>query len=198
MKLCKKCNQFKISGGFHKNSKSKDKLAYWCKQCTYECNKKYKKENVQHIQEYHKNYAKKNRENLNTYQREYKKLEGSKINRNKQRKQRLKQDIQYKLSENLRIRLNGALKNNWKSGSAVRDLGCSIDDLKFWFEFWFDEGMSWDNYGNKEGQWSIDHIKPLFNFDLTNHEQLCKACHYINLQPMWHLYNIRKGNKENF
>jgi hypothetical protein len=44
------------------------------------------------------------------------------------------------------------------------------------------------------------HVKeagPLALFDLTNREQFLKACHYINLQPMWAKDNISKGKKPN-
>ena len=53
--------------------------------------------------------------------------------------------------------------------------------------------MTWDNYG--KGGWDIDHIYPCSKFDLTQEENIYKMCHYTNLQPMWHLDNIRKGNK---
>src|SRR5208283_3555102 len=45
-------------------------------------------------------------------------------------KQRGQVDIQFWLVGNLRSRLYKAIKNNQKSGSAVRDLGCSIEFLK--------------------------------------------------------------------
>lgn len=101
-------------------------------------------------------------------------------------------DEKFRLARNLRKRLRSALKNNFKTGSAIEDLGCSIDDLKIYLESKFQLGMTWQNYGRKG--WHIDHIKPLSSFDLTNKEQLKQACHYTNLQPMWWQDNLRKSN----
>ena len=98
-------------------------------------------------------------------------------------------DIQYKLSMILRLRINQAIKYNHKSGSAVRDLGCSISNLKLYLERQFylnkytKDKMTWDNL-SRNG-WNIDHIKPLCSFDLTDRNQFLEACHYTNLQPLW-------------
>ena len=88
-----------------------------------------------------------------------------------------------KLRGNLRNRLNRALKNNYKAGSAVSDLGCSIPELKKYLESKFQPNMTWSNH-SKIG-WHIDHIKPLSKFNLSNREELLKAVHYSNLQPLW-------------
>jgi hypothetical protein len=53
--------------------------------------------------------------------------------------------------------------------------------------------MSWENYGLKG--WHIDHIKPLEKFNLLDLEQLKRACHYTNLQPLWAEDNLSKGSK---
>jgi hypothetical protein len=106
-----------------------------------------------------------------------------------------KKDPLFKLQNNLRIRLITAIKQGSKAGSAVKDLGCSIEELKQYLESKFQPGMSWDNWG-RHG-WHIDHIKPLSRFDLSNREEFLKACHYTNLQPLWAIDNIRKGNKHN-
>ncbi len=110
-------------------------------------------------------------------------------------KERLKTDPQYRLAYLLRIRLNGALKNNQKTGSAVRDLGCTIPALQAHLEARFRPGMNWKNQGRRKGQrcWEIDHIKPLASFDLTDRKQLLEAVHFSNLQPLWAVENRCKG-----
>lgn len=104
---------------------------------------------------------------------------------------RLKIDIQFRIRHLLRKRLAEAVKRNNKAGSAVRELGCTIAEFKAYIETKFKSGMTWENWG-RHG-WHLDHIKPLAAFDLTNHEQFIKACHYTNYQPLWSADNIRKG-----
>ena len=111
---------------------------------------------------------------------------------NSHRNNRLKTDIQFKLKSSLRSRLNSAINNNYKAGSAVRDLGCTIPELKTYLESKFQPGMSWDNW-TTDG-WHIDHIKPLASFDLTDRNQLLEACNYTNLQPLWAKDNLIKSD----
>lgn len=110
--------------------------------------------------------------------------------RNKYERRKTKDDIQFRIGKNLRRRLRNSLHIKTKSGSAVRDLGCSIDELKSYLESKFQPGMTWDNYGYHG--WHIDHIKPLASFDLTDRNQLLNACHYTNLQPLWAKDNLKK------
>jgi len=86
-----------------------------------------------------------------------------------------------------------AIKQQLKGGSAVRDLGCTIPQLKMYLEANFKPGMSWENYGYGKGKWNIDHIRPLASFDLTNHQHVREACWFGNLQPLWHEENQHKG-----
>ena len=102
---------------------------------------------------------------------------------------RYKCDVNFKLIKILRSRLNSAIKNNHKSGSAVRDLGCSVEFLKQYLESQFLPGMTWNNYGT---YWQIDHIVPLFIFDLTDRDQFVKAVNYANLQPLTIKDHIKK------
>lgn len=109
-------------------------------------------------------------------------------------KVKLSKDINYKISHYLRSRFNSALKRetktNRKKWSSVIDLlGCSIDEFKIKISKKFKKGMTWDNYG----EWHIDHIKAVANFDLTKKDNQAKAFHYTNLQPLWADENFRKN-----
>lgn len=126
--------------------------------------------------------------------KEYRKSNKEKIYKQQLRWKRAnKNNPKFKLPVLLRKRLNDALRNNYKSGSAVRDLGCTIDELKSYLESKFLPGMTWDNW-TIDG-WHIDHIKPLASFDLTDRKQLLEACHYTNLQPLWASDNLTKSDK---
>lgn len=105
-------------------------------------------------------------------------------------------DIEYKVANNLRCRLNMAIKNKSKAGSAVKNLGCSIEYFMKYIEQQFSEGMSWENWGRNG--WHLDHITPLSSFDLTDIEQFKLACHYKNYRPLWAKDNLKKASKNIF
>ena len=101
------------------------------------------------------------------------------------------EDTNFRVTKNLRNRLRMAIKNKQKVGSAIKDLGCSINEFKSFIENQFEDGMSWDNYG----EWHLDHIKPLSSFSLDIKTQFLEAVHHTNLQPLWAYDNISKGSK---
>lgn len=112
---------------------------------------------------------------------------------NRKANQRRKCSLSWKLGYCLRNRVRLAIKNNQKVGSAVRDLGCTIEELKKYLESKFKPGMTWDNW-SRSG-WHIDHVKPLSSFDLNDIEQYRAATHYTNLCPLWAHENLIKGAK---
>lgn len=102
-------------------------------------------------------------------------------------------DLQYKLKRNLRARILQAIKSNLKSANTCNLIGCSIYCLKKHLESKFQNGMSWLNHGVHG--WHIDHIIPCSSFDLSKPEEQFKCFHYSNLQPLWSIDNLKKGNK---
>lgn len=168
--------------------------------------KAYQAANPEKKLEYNKQYREDNREKIKEYQRLHylankeKKLDYAKKNRKRRsetarvyRANRLATDTCYRLASRLRGRLYRAVRHIYKTGSAVRDLGCSIPALKAYLESKFQPGMSWSNYGRYG--WHIDHIRPLILFDLSDRSQLLQACNYTNLQPLWAQDNLKKGRK---
>lgn len=97
-------------------------------------------------------------------------------------------NIQARIAALVRNRLRKALKGAG-AASVIKALGCSIAELVIHLESRFADGMSWAN----QGEWHIDHIKPLAGFDLTDQDQFAKACHFTNLQPLWGSENQSKG-----
>lgn len=164
--------------------------------CTVSCkNKKWYQDNKEHKRQYYSN----NKEKITARELEYTATGARKIkNRNwyeksgKQYYAQKRLDVNYRITKNLRTRLWKAIKNNQKIGSAIKDLGCSIEEFKVYMSKQFTEDMTWDNYG----EWHVDHIRPLASFDLSNKEELAIACNFNNLQPLWAIDNILKSNKE--
>lgn len=217
VKLCTKCEIKQSKDNFNKDRTRKDGLFPWCRVCKtvsrkdeYEKNKEtyvnyykrnreyilkdkknYRDQNREYYLEYNRNYRKDKKESIKEYSKDYYKKNVGKI-REYERK-RLKEDVEFKLAKGLRSRIRSALKNGQKRGSAVRDLGCSIEQFRMYLEEKFDEKMSWENYGYYG--WHIDHVKPLVRFDLTDQKQFLEACHYTNMQPLWAKDNWAKGIK---
>ncbi len=109
--------------------------------------------------------------------------------RNKRKRQRIKQDLLYRLKENYRNRIRKHALGTHKSKKSTELLGCDIESLKNHLTSLFQPGMTWDNYG----KWEIDHIRPLSL--AKTEEELFSLCHYSNLQPLWMSDNRKKSDK---
>ena len=165
----------------HHNEKGKlnykKRIDYWKRSDVVERGKCYKR-----------NWRMKNVERIRRSDRERHSKNNWKIS------ERRKTDVLFKLRGLLRTRLRTALSGNYKSGSAIKSLGCSLDEFKKHMESKFKPGMNWDNHGLYG--WHIDHIKPLASFNLSDVNQLNEACHFTNLQPLWAKDNLVKGKLE--
>ena len=152
-----------------------------------------RQKNKEIIQEYHREYYQQNKERLIKQSNTYYKHNQEKVQMRHSKYYRMKihSDINFKLAAKLRNRLNDALNGKRKYISAVKDLGCTVDELRIYLESKFQPGMTWDNYG----KWHVDHIMPISSFDLSDPEQQKAVCHYTNLQPLWAIDNLKKGDK---
>lgn len=172
MKKCSKCKQIKSKTEFHKQKCKSDGLRVNCKSCRKLKASIFYNKNKDKILAKNKEYYQNNRDLIQSKNKVY-------------WDNKYKTDINFRLAQVLRKRLYSAIKN----GSAIKNLGCPIEELKDHLEAQFTEGMTWDNYG----EWHIDHIVPLAKFDLTNEDQLKEACNYNNLQPLWAKDNLSKN-----
>lgn len=195
LKVCSICEVELPISSFYKKKGGKFGVRAVCKACSDKEATSYRESNP------HKNRAyllKRYKANPEKYRAmvskfQYENRKKIKLYRAEHQRHKMATDLDYRLRTLLRGRLSKAFSNGYKKGSAVSDLGCSIQHLKLHLELFWDEGMSWLNYGKGEGQWSIDHIKPLSHFDLSDRSQLLQAVHYTNLQPLWHVDNMRKN-----
>lgn len=215
MKICRTCKNKKEYNNFFKDKTQRDG---YCSECKV-CRKQYKLDNKIQINKTTKIWRKDNKEKTNKYTKKWRNNNPEKyldIQNNwkndnpnyfknyrkthkkehseyiyKYNKKKAKEDPLFKIKCNLGNRLRRILKtNNWnKDNETLKIIGCSKDELKWWLEFWFEDGMTWENYS----KWEIDHIKPL-SLAKTKKE-LYKLNHYINLQPLWKYDNIKKSNK---
>jgi hypothetical protein len=190
MKTCTKCSIIKPFTEFYRRGHG---YKSQCKECCSEYGKKnyldnkelHNKKMVEHYEsnkarykETQKKYRVNNKEKINLIAKEYS-------------SSRFKTDIIFKLKHNLRIRINQFIKSSEysKSNSMLNIIGCTPQELKLYLESKFKDGMSWENYG----EWHIDHIIPLAFAENIN--ELYNLNYYLNLQPMWRLENLKKGQK---
>jgi len=221
MKRCYKCRVEKETTEFYKCKTNRNGIARLCKECLKKYYLKNRKRLLQYKKkwslenrerrlrlqaEYRKNNPEANKNWIKNNPERAKEIrrKASLKYRPKQIKNyilRKHTDTNFRLTCNLRNRLNKIIrrrilageKNIVKAGSAITDMGCSIEFLMNYLESKFQPNMTWKNYGTHG--WTTDHIIPLASFDITDREQFLKANHYTNLQPLWAADNIRKGNK---
>lgn len=179
-KRCSKCKETLSASCFSLDKSDKSGLYRRCK----DCNSRLTKERYR-----------KNPKQFTDRNEAYRLLPETRAQINRRVKERKETCVTYRLRHNLRSRFYHALDKGYKSGSAVDDLGCSIEEFKTYMESKFSYAMSWNNHGNKKDMWSIDHIMPMSAFNLEDRQHVVLACHYLNLQPLWHIENIKKSNK---
>lgn len=184
MKTCSKCKSELPIEEFHKDRTHPDGHRYQCKNCRKEYQIKnkekarararaYRRNNLDKIRERDRAAKRHCHEKTNTYMR-------------KRRK-----DPTLKTIENIRRRINHALKGSFKINRTVELIGCSPRYLKDWLAGQFTVDMNW---GNQGAFWHIDHIVPCSFWDLSKAINQRRCFNYNNLQPKKALENRMKSD----
>lgn len=155
----------------------------------------YREANKEKLKKYFKERAARDKEKISAYNRSRRHLESFRLAVNKRRRDRLKTDPIFRFKTTLRNRLRLGFKARGlsKERRTIEYLGMSYPQLRDYIQDKFLPGMTWDNYGSGAGKWNLDHILPLSMAETQ--DDLLRLCHYTNLQPLWHMDNLIKGNR---
>jgi hypothetical protein len=162
--------------------------------------------------------ANQSRRKLTNYEVDNKWREKNKSKLNKIRRDKRKNDEQYKKTDNERCKKFRKENKEWmriyhrdwsnrnkiqvnlrrrfkrafdRSSPKLKFLvGCDIEFFRNYLQNQFTEGMTWDNYGSF---WSIDHRLPI-SFAKTQ-EDMDVIFHYTNCRPLELIKNSAKRNK---
>ena len=187
-KRCTKCLEIKNFDSFTPQKEGYMGFKSQCKSCDSLYDKHFQsktnfraeRDKTDKAKQYRKKYIEENLDWWRKYEREYK-------------YNRRKEDMFFKIKGNLSGRLSDLINKRNLSINTLELIGCDRETFLSHIENQFTEGMNWDNYGLKG--WHVDHIIPLSSFDLTIEDEVKKACHYTNLQPLWWEDNLKKGRK---
>jgi len=187
-KRCTKCFKIKLFNFFVPQKAGYMGVKAQCKECDTKYDKQFQSKNntraerdkTDKAKQYRKKYVAENLDWWRKYEREY-------------RYNRRREDMFFKIKGNLSGRLSDLINKRNLSTNTLELIGCDRETFLSYIEKQFTEGMTWENYGLKG--WHVDHILPLSLFDLTVEDEVRKACHYTNLQPLWWQDNLEKGNK---
>lgn len=206
MKTCSKCKIEKELGEFRLCKYPNGREYYYsvCKECVRIAARQYaaehreerrldSKERYKNNPEYKKQWKEENRDRLNQEYRE-----------------RLEDDIEFKLRKNCSRSINRALNKQGlsKAGNSVLDyLPYTLAELKQHLESQFEPWMNWENWGIYDPKkwddnnvatwvWNIDHIIPHSEFPYISMEnEAFKECWALtNLRPYSAKQNIIDGS----
>ncbi len=116
----------------------------------------------------------------------------------KENQRRYNRKLKNRLCKTIRMGIYRSFKNG-RGGRWESRVGYKLAELREHLQNQFTDGMSWSNYGCNDGQWQIDHIKPVCSFDFSSYDDKdFKRCWSLsNLRPLWARENwTRRKNRE--
>jgi hypothetical protein len=209
---CSKCKIFKNFDLFNKSKNQPNGLHRVCKTCRIQERQDSKEHIKQKQKEYYENnketllkknadYRSKNIDFINSQRKEYRNRPEIKIHisnknieylpiRKESIKERRKIDKNFQLTEIIRSKYHKMIRGHETSYKNI--IGCTVETLKEWLEFQFDDKMNWENQGS---YWHIDHILPINQFNFENENEIHICFNWTNLQPLQKNENIKKSDK---
>lgn len=206
MKVCTTCRAEKPFSDFHNDKTKKDGKVSRCIPCARAYRASYYKRNSEHLKQASRDWHAGNKDRAKARSRQYyldniemfREYRKAKYWNNRDAAirascdyvlERQKTDPIFRLELRCRKRVWAAFFESGysKKTKTFKMIGLNRHDLAQYIESKFEEGMTWENYG----EWHIDHIIPL-NAASTP-EQIEALCHYTNLQPLWAEDNLRKS-----
>ena len=192
MKNCSRCRELKDLNDFHKDRYMKDHRRSHCK----ECRRKYQQDHKEVYAEITRRHYIRNRkivlERGRLYRKMHKKELAVKAKLYNAKRKREGTDRKQRLSRNLHKYIYRALQGD-VSQKAIELMGCTVGRLRSHIESLFEPGMSWKNHGVHG--WHIDLKRPCASFDLKDNVQQRECFNFKNIQPLWAVDNLRKGNR---
>lgn len=178
MLTCKKCGETKEERYFYIAKNTLTGYNGSCKDCMNKQKKQYYETHKEEHKTNRDKWTEANKDKVRQYKNEWNqaKYQFDPVRR-----------VHSNVSTVIRLTLRG--KKNYKKWESL--VGYTKEELMKHLESLFQEGMTWDNYGD----WHIDHIKPRVSFDIKElgDEEFKKCWSLDNLQPLWKDENLSKG-----
>jgi hypothetical protein len=176
--------------------------------------KEYNKISYLKNKKWHEEYRAKNKEKISLYRQEHQEhlneLARIRYAKNKDKHREYRQQNKERLNEHNKKWQKKARKTNSlfrikslfrsavlqsfkriglnKPTNTEKLMGCTAEEAKAHIESLFQEGMTWENYG----EWHIDHIRPVCTFTEVDIHLMNNI---KNLQPLWAEDNFKKSSK---
>jgi hypothetical protein len=178
-KMCNECKEEKLISAFRVNrAKCND------------CEKRYGIEYNQLHTDIREKWLENNKDRMKELQANW--YQNNKSHVREKYKARYHSDAEFKVNSLLRKRLLHAVKRSVNSDRIIDHLGTDANTICNWFEYNFDDNMTWDNHGK---YWHIDHVIPSSLHDSKDPLHVKYIHNWMNLMPITATQNMNKKNK---